>query len=253
MHEDTIPSMVHSLQRHPEAHIVLSNTVNNPMSNWLHYSTGAIYSYLPEPASQQDQAQIPSNNGTWRASELPPYPDIDIADVFDMDTAPPFEGHRWLPLTETGRNFAKTPLNRAFYDPDSLGWKSWAFAAQQHYSLLQNIEQGTTSKYWFGNGKDGTWDMHHIRYSINMMAIWGQSVADNPPQGDDEQDLTVEIPTRIDKATLVDSRAVVAHMHFSGQQRDVMKTDLLERFRAYANEMVCSSDNHKDGIASNLS
>ena len=105
--------------------------------------------------------------------------------------------------------------------------------------------------YWFGNGQDGVWNMHNMRYSLNVLAIWGRAVADDPPiTGDDEEELTVTIPQRLGKSLLLDSRSLVAHFHYGRQQADIMKTDLLDRYRAFANEMVCAVDNQKKPIAS---
>lgn len=41
------------------------------------------------------------------------------------------------------------------------------------------------------------------------------------------------------------TRAIAAHFTF-GPQRNVYHTDLLLRYRAYANERVCAADNQKE-------
>lgn len=43
-------------------------------------------------------------------------------------------------------------------------------------------------------------------------------------------------------ALLVNTHAIAAHFSFR-TQHEVYDTDLLDRYRAYANEMVCKEDN----------
>lgn len=43
-------------------------------------------------------------------------------------------------------------------------------------------------------------------------------------------------------ALLVNTHAIAAHFSFR-TQHEVYQTDLLDRYRAYANEMICTPDN----------
>lgn len=45
-------------------------------------------------------------------------------------------------------------------------------------------------------------------------------------------------------AVLVDTHALCAHFHFF-TQREIASTDLLDRYRAYANENICAATNQK--------
>lgn len=76
------------------------------------------------------------------------------------------------------------------------------------------------------------------------MAIWGKDVLDNLPFDgpDDEHELSVGIPTKLNRPVLVNTHAVAAHFSFR-TQHELYETDLLDRYRAYANEMVCTKDN----------
>lgn len=62
---------------------------------------------------------------------------------------------------------------------------------------------------------------------------------------DDEQELTVTVPKRLKRPVVIDTRAIVAHLSFFPQFEGIKETDLLDRYRAYANEMVCKPDNRK--------
>ena len=189
--------------KNPAAFDIAANIVNSPLTDWVHHRTQAVHPYLPEH-------EPPHNfNGTlnkpsWRASELPPYtgPAPDTYEMGSKDEGkdhfepgqvggPPFKGHRWLPLARTSENLLKTPIAQSEYDSWGRGWTSWAIGAQQHYSLLENIEKHELDRYWFGN-RNGTWNMQYERYNLNFLAIWGRDVL--PTDGDDEQKYTVDFP-----------------------------------------------------------
>ena len=111
---------------------------------------------------------------SWRASDLPLWngnPSFNRREWFD----PPYENHRWLPL---GPKYTLdgTPITKTTYDKSGPGWNNWAIASQEHYSFLDNLEKDELKKYHFGD-----WDYQFERLSINMIAIWGDDVADNRP------------------------------------------------------------------------
>ncbi|KAI0131589.1 hypothetical protein F4776DRAFT_671595 [Hypoxylon sp. NC0597] len=162
-------------------------------------------------------------------------------------------------------------------------WKSWAIAAQQLYSLLYNLERNQMHRYHFGRalnfedavyrkkpnnnttdaagegtvqthhhyyysgpGGEQLYDMQYERYNLNFFAIWGRDVAAGLPiREDDEAELTSEIPLRLRRPVVIDTRAVVAHQSFYTQREGINQTDLVDRFRAFANENVCAADNLK--------
>lgn len=153
-------------------------------------------------------------------------------------------------------------------------WKSWAVAAQQQYSLLKNLEDDAVDRYFFGSplefpldtanlssvalkhaaaaaskqgpGAEQLYDTMYKRYNLNFVALWGHDVrAALPIAADDEQDLTVTVPRRARRPFVIDTRAVVGHLSFYPQHDGVRETDLLDRWRAFANEMVCAPGNRK--------
>jgi len=217
----------------------------------VHYHLGVIRPYLPELDPPQ---QLPKKT-SWRASELPMWtghPSFSL----QRTLSPPSKTHRWLPLGPE-YNLDGTPITTATYLQSGPGLKSWAVLAQQHYSFLEALEEGEAgvSKYYFD-----MWDYQYYRLSINLIAIWGDDVVDNRPfPDDDEEFLTVTLPKRLGRRryslfhkrithtdlsipdAVIDGKAVAAHYAFSWQVRDggIEKTDVLERYRAYAEENIC--------------
>ena len=248
IHEDAIPRLVQSRIAHPSAFDIAANIVNSPLTNWFHARTGAVLPYLPEPTPPQNHT---IQNLTWRASSLPSYSTpVDI--IYDFGVlrdglslpsigepgAPTYKNHRWLPLPPSPQNLQKTPIAHSAYNAFGLAWTSWAIAAQQHYSLLSNIENNHMHKYHFGDS-DGMWDMQYDRYNLNFVAIWGRDVRASLPIKDDEQELTSDIPRLLGRPLLVDTRAVVGHFSFGPQKEGMRETDLLARYEALAEERVC--------------
>ena len=249
--DDTIPHIVSTLLARPEAFCVLSNLINSAAFGWIHHRNGAIHPYLPE-AKPTDVASTPQSPETWRASELPTYelqpqqqspqskPLFD--DEEDLEAPVPSPNHRWLPL-RSEIHLPITSITRAEYSPWSFNWWHWQVAAQEHYSFLHNLESNDLSAYEFGN-QDGVWNMRYMRSNINVMAIRADDILahtdeDFEKKGDDEQILSVDVPKRLGRQVYVQTKALAAHFAFKTQGA-LYETDLLGRYRAYANEMICS-------------
>jgi hypothetical protein len=136
----------------------------------------------------------------WRASKLPQWTG-DSKIVVDMYTPAPFKGHRWLPLGP-GTDIEKTPLGvlgegKNFeYAANGTGFRSWAIAAQTHYSFFKNLEDGELWRYKFD-----LWDYHYDRISINFLAFMGDDIVAHPVVGSDEQYLTVTMPKKLKRRT----------------------------------------------------
>lgn len=257
IHPDAIPRVVHTRIEHPNPFAISGNIVNTMLMSYLHYRTGALHAFYPEPHLEPTWPACES----WRPSELPQYPDSStIPDDYDiLEMEPAFKGQRWLPVgNDTSLDMLKTPIGR--FDPKeevtgfgtALG--SWALGVQQQYSLLQNLEKNTMKQYIFGSDLDNPapgvsntlWDTKYTRYNLNFVAVWGKDVRDNWPfDRDDEGEMTEGIPKKTGRPFVIETRALVAHFHFSPQRDRIIKTDLLDRWRAYANERVCGVGNLK--------
>ncbi len=207
---------------HPRSLDVVANLINSPETGWLHYRFGAIHAYLPELEPPQNPSADSKGPTAWRASALPEWKGenmtFPVAGIRagkdddggvlapDMPGAPPFQGHRWLPLpggANKDEELWRTPMAETSYDPNGPDWGSWSLGAQAHYSFLENLEKGNLTLYHYGHGVDeereGIWNMAYDRMNINFMAIWGKDVLDNLPfrTPDDELELSVGINTEL--------------------------------------------------------
>ena len=246
---------------------------------------GAIHPIVPDPSARPSFAPAE----TWRQSEKPmlsPNATERTEEGQEQDginPPTPYKGHTWLLMSGDRYDLLKTPMGinsqtnggeESTTDLDAA-WRSWAVAAQQHYSLLINLEHNQISRYFFGSpipyprgnnaergstpaskdngtesegmpGGEQLYDTQYKRYNLNFMAIWGHDVeAALPMGGDDEQELTVTMPKRVKRPFVIDTRAIVSHFSFYPQHDGMKETDLLDRYRAYANEMVCRPNNRK--------
>lgn len=257
IHPDAIPRLVHSRIEHKEPFAVSANIVNTMLMGYLHYHTEALHAFFPEP---NDKPTWPAAE-SWRPSELPKHLGAnDIPGKYSiLDMSPAFKGQRWLLLGDNSPlNMLQTPLGR--FEPNQQvvpfgdGLRSYAQGAQQHYSLLKNLEDNTLSRYHFGSNlknsnpgvSDTMWDTKYQRYNLNFMAIWGHDVrAQSPIPKDDEQAITQDIPRQTGRPFVIETRAVVAHYSFKPQLEKMLDTDLVDRYRAFANEQVCDAGNLK--------
>ena len=251
-----VEEMVTSLYNHDEAFAVLGNLINSAALGFMHLHQGAIHGFLPEVLPPTDPHPMAYGPQAWRISALPAYtiPEgqdkiqafPDTRKSFDGDRTaigdvggPPYFNHRWLPVPDTA--LPLTPMWRTEYHPNSADWRGWQLGAQQHYSLLQNLEHDDgLVAYHFGD-KEGLWNMHYMHANINLMAVWADDILDNLPfdvREDDEAHFTVHLPQKLKKQVYVQTRAIASHFSF-GTQREMYDTDLLGRYRAFANEQVC--------------
>ncbi|KAL6721411.1 hypothetical protein ACLMJK_000514 [Lecanora helva] len=265
--DEAIPDIVFSKLKHPHSLDVVANLVNSPETGWLHYRFGAIHAYLPELEPPQNPSADSKGPIAWRASKLPEWKGDDMSFPVkgvragkdddssvlppDAEGAAPFEGHRWLPLpggANKDQELWRTPMKESSYDPNGPDWGSWSLGAQAHYSFLENLEKDNLKIYHYGHGVDqdreGIWNMAYARMNINFMAIWGKDVLDNLPfdSPDDEHELSVGVNQKVRRPLLVNTHAIAAHFSFRSQH-EMYQTDLLDRYRAYANEMICTKDN----------
>ena len=215
IHPDAIPNLIYTMIKHPDAFAVTANIVNSPSLSWLHFHVGAVHSYLPEtkyPAAQVER-KVPLE--TWRPSYLPDWHGDEMYFPLGLGTngegvvehddpgAPPYHGHRWLPLRDNKNSIMRTPISQTEFDAYGNGWKSWAIAAQQHYSLFQNIEAGEMDRYHFGwstDAHESNYIMGDSRMNINFLCIRGDDVVDNFPFPDvDEPALTWNLPQKLQR------------------------------------------------------
>jgi hypothetical protein len=225
---------------HPEFLLVSANLINSPLMGWVHYHMGALHPYFPEFGILEppepgllDLSMSISNHKSWRYTDYPSWEGPD--DWFwEIDQKPPYDGHRWLRL-QNDSAIHRTPVAEIEYKTWGTGLKSWAIAAQEHYSFLENLANNRLDLYKFGK----PWITDYKRLSINFMTLWADEVLDNLPMTTvDEEWLTIVLPEQLGKSIAVESDALAAHFTF-GTQGGVEKTDLLARYHDYALENAC--------------
>ncbi len=198
--DHTIAAIVKRKLEHPEYAVVSANVINQPALAWVHYHLGAQHPYMPEmkppPGFNAKESERPLPD--WRASKLPRW-NGNRHQVVNMHTKAPFKGHRWLPLGPSAE-IERTPLgalgtSKSFeYAPNGTSFRSWAIAAQTHYSFFENLEKEELWRYKFD-----IWDYHYERISINFLAFMGDDIVAHPVRGSDEQYLTVSLPKKLKK------------------------------------------------------
>jgi hypothetical protein len=240
-----------------------------------HFHFGAIHPFVAEKSRKPSYLAAE----TWRPSEKPLYHDGPSNRSFEdiLSLEPPYDGHTWLLLpgdnsfqlqeTPIGLNFHR---NAGLHDLYIAAWESWAIGAQQQYSLLRNIERNEISRYFFGRpikylfsngttrgdisghsspnpqpGAEQLFDTQYKRTNIILVAMWGHDIGLSLPLEDDELDLTINKPIKLQRPFVIDTRSVVGHYSFGTQYEGIRRTDLLDRWRAVANEVACKSENQK--------
>lgn len=247
--EDAIASIVKRMVENPHYFAVSANSINNPALSWIHYGLGVYEPYLPElnpPPAEESQTN------SWRASQLPLWTGPAYF-KFNTSEPAPFAGHRWLPVPPQIWDIDSTPASALRFDSFGPGWTDWSIAAQTHYSFLQHVEENCLWRYKFN-----IWDYHYYRLSINFIGFWGDDIVDAFPfpSGDDEEYLTIIRPRELGRHVIVDGTALSVHFAFGPQrqQKDsqdaggLYHTDLLNRYKAYAEEMVCPFPQQRKGL-----
>ncbi|ODH13842.1 hypothetical protein ACO22_06855 [Paracoccidioides brasiliensis] len=234
--DDTIPRIVDRKLRHPNDFAVSANIINNPPLSFMHYHVGALHPYFPELEGGKPSAKV-SNNTSWKPSE---HPDWEGPDNFEwaLDAPPPAKGHRWLRVKDD-RAIVRTPVTHLKYEMWGDTYTSWAIAAQQHYSFLENLEKDRLDVYKFNL----PWNMDNERIRINLLAIWSDDILDSnidswPKERSDEEMVVMELPKMYSRPVQIVGEALAAHFNFQ-HQPGVAETDLLSRYSSLARERSC--------------
>jgi hypothetical protein len=254
--DGAVKSLVETRLNNPEPLLVSANVINHPLLTWVHYHLGALRPYLPE----LKQSQSPSDSPSWRASELPDWDGPkDFKIEPEIDFKAPYKGHRWLPVRKERATTDHTPIEMTEYDPGGKTLKKWPVAAQEHYSFLEHLESDPGLKQY----RFPLWDVLYARSSINMIAFMGNDILDNLPiPNDDEWFFTTQLSAKLGRRkstfhtfflisirtsliivilqdNVVDGDAIAVHFSYGPQKAGLESTDLLARYKAYADENVC--------------
>ncbi|KAI0875306.1 hypothetical protein GGS24DRAFT_515627 [Hypoxylon argillaceum] len=282
IHQDAIPQLVHTRLAVPHAFGVSAHLVNSPITGMEQFHHNAIYPFVPDsnrqPNRNASETWRVSELAKYPTSELKKLKYEDDNTV--MFPKVPYRGHPFVLLSEDNFDLLHTSMGRYDQAPGaafiafSPVWKSWAMAAQQQYSLLYNLEKSQLFRYFFGRpaaypanakgpdpnttvpapqlegqpplGGEQIFDTQFRRYNLNFCAVWGSDIRNHLPIADDDEDaITKSIPKKTGRPFIIDTRAIVGHFSFFTQATEIHQTDLLDRWRAFANEAVCKPDNLK--------
>jgi hypothetical protein len=116
---------------------------------------------------------------------------------------------------------------------------SWTLGAQYHYSFLEHLENDSLHRY-----KVPIWEFQYEKVGMSFVCIWGADiVATRPLPGGSEIELarflSVDIPQRTGRGAVVDGKALVVRFAHQEQREGLESTDLLDRYKGYADEYVC--------------
>lgn len=115
------------------------------------------------------------------------------------------------------------------YCMDEIGWKDPFFAEQLHRHFLSEITETGVESFV---SEDTVIAMS--RFSINCVAWQGELFAEftGAVVGDDEEEISINIPARVNRPNLLYGNAVVAHFAFYPQREHLDRTNLLDLYRA---------------------
>ncbi|EEQ91386.1 hypothetical protein, variant 2 [Blastomyces dermatitidis ER-3] len=239
--DDAIAHMVTTKLKYPDSFAVSANVINSPPLSFIHFHQGALHPYFPELESDPTRKHR-SGSENWRPSSHPFWSGASNFE-WPLDKDPPPGGtHRWLRVDDD-KALHRTPVAKLTYDFWGPTYESWAIAAQQHYSLLENLEKNTTDLYKF----QPPWNMQGERIRINCLVILGDDILDTdvehwPDNRGDEDMIVLDLPKKLQRHVLIEGRALAAHFNFM-HQGGVPSTDLLSRYNEYAHEYICKPRN----------
>ncbi|KAJ5895454.1 hypothetical protein N7495_007145 [Penicillium taxi] len=234
----TIPTIVKTKLDNPDSLFVSANVVNEAALASLHSHPGVALPYLPELHHVEQPSRSKSQlSQDWRASSLPPWEgpaDFRVENGFK----PPFQGHRWLLPIEGGSYH--DPIASSVYTKTGPGLKDWTVSAQQHYSFLHHLEYKDLTRYKFP-----LWVNPTEPISQNFGCFWGQdskllrTIFEHDSIDSEELLRSWTASNGTHPNVAIDGKGLVSHYSASLGTAGLDSTDLLERYRAYAQEMVC--------------
>ncbi|KAM5342788.1 hypothetical protein ACJ41O_013754 [Fusarium nematophilum] len=236
--DSVIPSIIKKKIEHPEYYVVSANVVNQPLLSWVHWNLGAVKPYLPEVNRKGGVTSFSIGNSKkydWHASTLPAWkgPSTFTLEEWEADE----RQHRWLPVKGSPDHILDmTPIESTEYHPMGRGWTEWKIGAQEHYSLFENLEKNHLSQYKFD-----TWDFQYERMGIQFIAMLGKDInIAKPIEADDENHFSCNMPRQLGRHAVADGRGVAAHYSFGSQRGGMDRTDVLDRYRAFARDHICT-------------
>jgi hypothetical protein len=151
------------------------------------------------------------------------------------DFKPPFEGHRWL--LSHGAGTDRDPIAASVYTDTGPTLDDWTVGAQQHYSFLHHLEENDLGHYKFPIWVDPTEPI-----SQNFGCFWGNDVVAVRHIFTHRSTRNSSSWYRSDGSrphVIIDGKGLVAHYSARQGAAGLDATDLVSRYRAFAQENVC--------------
>ncbi|CRG92751.1 hypothetical protein PISL3812_09818 [Talaromyces islandicus] len=204
----TIPTMINTKMQHPESLIVSANVIHQSAVAKFHQRSGVILPYIPELSLGQRQLLSSSSDNSTSSSN-------NNGHGFLRSILP----YRMLEFFETNSNNNKLPT----------GESNWMVQAQQHYSFLYHLAQGSLGVYKFPSWKNPPSDVSRAFTCI---------------RGGDMDVISERSETSwLRKRTIIDGKGVVSHYSSSISEEAGLglldSTDVVQRYQSFAEENVC--------------
>ncbi|KAJ5170623.1 uncharacterized protein N7500_003406 [Penicillium coprophilum] len=224
LEDNAIPSIVKTKLDNPSALMVSANVINEAALASLHSHPGTALPYLPELYDVKQPSRSKSQlEHDWRASSLPHWQGPPSFTVH-KDFEPPFEGHRWLLPRDAGSG--QDPIARSVYTENGPTLHDWT------------VEDNDLGRYKFPIWVDPTEPI-----SDNFGCFWGDDAMDlHRIFRSDNQNRSVHNWHMSDGSrphVIIDGKGLVSHYSARQGAAGLDATDLITRYRAYAQEKVC--------------
>ncbi|KAJ5580738.1 hypothetical protein N7450_007039 [Penicillium hetheringtonii] len=236
LEDHTIPTMVKTKLDNPDTLMVSANVVNEGALASLHSHPGVALPYLPELQHTEQPSRSKSQlEHDWRASSLPSWEGPDDFKV-QKGFKSPFEGHRWLLPHESRTD--RDPIAGSVYTETGPSMQDWTVGAQQHYSFLHHLELDQLRRYKFP-----LWVNPTEPITMNFGCFWGKDVqALREIFGHKSSEMIYDEWVKDGESrpnVTIDGKGLVSHYSSRQGVEGLDSTDLLDRYRAYAQERVC--------------
>ncbi|KAJ5929674.1 hypothetical protein N7454_006624 [Penicillium verhagenii] len=227
LEDHTIPTIVKTKLDTPNSLMVSANVVNEAALATLHSHTGVALPRLdPNPSSAMDGGPQACPHGKGQQA-------FESKKGFK----PPFEGHRWLLPADPGPD--RDPIAASVYTESGPTLEDWTVAAQQHYSFLHHLESKHLKLYKFPLWVDPTEPI-----SQNFGCFWGKDalalreIFERNPTNNQLQKPWIGVNGTRPHVN-IDGKGLASHYSASSGIEGLDSTDVLDRYRAYAQEKVC--------------
>ncbi|KAL2845320.1 hypothetical protein BJX68DRAFT_133940 [Aspergillus pseudodeflectus] len=223
LEEHTIPTMVKTKLDHPDSLIVSANVVNQGPLEKLHSHPLITSSY-----HLADQGRHTQKVFRTLGSAAPQAQDKL------------FQKSNLFPTTNDDE-FDTTPIGKSIYAEAGPALSDWRVKAQQHYSFLYHLKWGNLYPYKFP-----MWSNPVRPISTKFFCFMGYDAAgvESFIRANGLLDRTTKVPDegghQVRDNIIIDGKGVVAHYSSKQGLEGLEGTDVLQRYREYARENVCS-------------